>query len=426
MLELKFIRENLAQVKEGVEAKGVKIDWEKLLQLDEKRRTLLSKISTERHTQRQVSEKIALLKKEGKSISEAISEMKEVSEGIKKKETQLRQIEGELHELLSWIPNLPHSSTPRGKGANENVEIKRWGKFPKFSYQPLPHWEIAQELDLLNFQQGAKVAGSYFPLYKGIGARLERALINFMLDLHTKKHRYQEVFPPFLANRKSMFGTGQLPKLDEDMYHLKEDDLFLIPTAEVPLTNLHYDEILKEEALPLSYTAYSACFRYEAGSYGRETRGLLRVHQFNKVELVKFTRPEDSYQELEKLLQDACEVLELLNLPYRVVALCSGDLSYASAKTYDIEAWAPAQGSFLEVSSCSNFESYQARRAKIRFRRTHTKRVEFVHTLNGSGVATARLYAAILENYQTKDGKVVIPEVLRPYLDGKEIIEKGN
>jgi seryl-tRNA synthetase len=349
-------------------------------------------------------------------------EMRKVSDKIKEFDLEIQEIEKEIYEILKRIPNVPHSSVPVGD-ESQNKEIKRWGKFPEFDFTPKDHLQIVKDLDIVDFQIGSKIAGTGFPLYKGLGALLERALINFMLDLHTTKHNYTEIFPPFLSNRESMFGTGQLPKLEEDMYICKDDDLFLIPTAEVPLTNIHRDEILPGEFLPKYYTAYSACFRREAGSYGKQTKGFIRVHQFNKVELVKIVLPETSYDELETLLRDAEEVLQLLELPYRVMILATEDLSFSAAKCYDIEVWAPAEKKFLEVSSCSNFEDFQARRTGIRFKRTSNSKPEFVHTLNGSGVATARLMVALLETYQTDEGTVMVPNVLRKYMRNIDVIK---
>jgi seryl-tRNA synthetase len=340
-----------------------------------------------------------------------------VGEQIKALDDELKEVEVGLEKILHWIPNVPHSSVPIGKDPSSNVEVRQWGKKVIHDFPALNHLEIGEKLNILDFKRGAKITGSGFPLYKGWGARLERALINFMLDLHVKKHGYQEIFPPFVVNAMSMFGTGQLPKMAEDMYYVNLDELYLIPTAEVPVTNIHRDEILDESQLPICYAAYSACFRREAGSYGKETKGFLRVHQFNKVELVKFVHPETSYLEHETLLKNAEEVLQLLEIPYRVIELCSGDLSFAAAKCYDIEVWAPVEGRWLEVSSCSNFEDFQARRANIRFRRGPGTKPEFVHTLNASGVATSRLIVAILENYQTDEGTIRVPKVLRPYLE---------
>lgn len=348
--------------------------------------------------------------------------MRQVGDHIKQLDEQIRQLEEELDGLLLSMPNVPHESVPVGQSEEDNVEVRRWGEPRSFPFAPKPHWDIADQLGLLDFERAAKVAGSRFVFYKGLGARLERALINFMLDIHLDEFGYQEVWPPYLVNRASMIGTGQLPKFAEDAFHLDSEDYFLIPTAEVPVTNLHRDEILAADDLPLYYAAYSACFRAEAGSAGRDTRGLIRQHQFNKVELVKFVKPEDSYAELETLTRQAETILQRLGLPYRVVALCTGDLGFSAAKTYDIEVWLPSYGTYREISSCSNFEAFQARRANIRFRREPNAKPEYVHTLNGSGLAIGRTVAAILENYQQEDGSVVIPEALRPYMGNRDVI----
>jgi seryl-tRNA synthetase len=422
MLDLKFLRENIELVKENTKKKGMKFNFDQFMKLDQKRRDFIVSLDRKKHLRNVKSKEIARLKREKKDVSHILEEMKVCSAEIKELEHQLRKVEEQFKSWLLWIPNLIHSSVRVGKSPEDNVVVKEWGEKKAFSFTPRPHWELEERYNLVSFEKGAKIVGANFPLYQGIGAKLERALINFMLDLHTKKHGYTEVFPPFLANRKSMVGTGQLPKLEEDMYKCDLDDLFPIPTAEVPLTNLHQEEILEEKSLPLYYTAYSACFRREAGSYGQETKGLMRVHQFNKVELVKFVLPETSFEELESLLQDAEEVLQLLGLPYRVVSLCSADLSFASAKTYDLEVWCPGIKKYLEVSSCSNFTDFQARRAGIRLKREEKSGLEYVHTLNGSGLATPRTFIALIENYQQQDGTIVIPEVLRKYLDGREKI----
>ena len=369
-----------------------------------------------------VTEEIANLKKQGKDATELIEEMRKVSDEIKAIDSELKKVELELENFLLWVPNIPHESVPIGKDKEDNVVVRTWGEIQEFDFEIKDHLTLGKKLGIIDFECGAKLTGSGFPVYIGKGATLERALINFMLDLHIQKHGYVEVFPPFLVNEASMRGTGQIPKLKDDMYYCPEDDLYLIPTAEVPVTNIHRDEILDISELPKKYVAYSACFRREAGSWGRETRGFLRVHQFNKVELVKFTTPESSYDELEALVRDAEEVLQLLNIPYRVVLLCTGDMSFSSAKTYDIEVWSPAEKKWLEASSCSNFEDFQARRMNIRFRRDKKSKPEFVHTLNGSGLATSRLMVALLENYQTPEGKVIVPKVLHKYT-GFTIIE---
>jgi seryl-tRNA synthetase len=353
-----------------------------------------------------------------------ISESKKVSQEMKELDAIVQEKEKALQDFLLMVPNLPHESVPKGTDSSENAEVRRWGEIPKFGFEPKPHWDLGEELGILDFKCGAKIAGARFTLYWDLGAKLERALINFMLDLHTREHGYREVLPPFMVNRVTMTGTGQLPKFEEELFKIEGLDYFLIPTAEVPVTNIHQDEVLEEDTLPRYYTAYTPCFRKEAGSYGKDTRGLIRQHQFNKVELVKFSKPESSYEELEKLLLNAEEVLKRLKLPYRVVNLCTGDLGFSASKTYDIEVWLPGQNTFKEISSCSNFEDFQARRAKIRYRVSGKAKTEYVHTLNGSGLAVGRTLVAILENYQQADGSVVIPEVLRSYLYGVERIEK--
>jgi seryl-tRNA synthetase len=421
MLDLRFIRENPQKVKEAVKNKGENADVDALLGLDAKRRALLQQAEELKHQRNVVSEKIAQMKRENEDASHQIESMRDVSNRIGALDNDLRELEERIDLMLLTIPNIPHESVPVGTDEDSNVEIKSWGQIPKFDFEPRPHWELGQILGILDLSRAAKVTGSGFLVLTGKGARLQRALINFMLDLHTKKHGYTEVLVPFAANRSSMTGTGQLPKLEEDMYLCEKDDLFLIPTAEVPVTNLHREENLKEEDLPKYYTAYTACFRREAGAYGKDTRGMIRVHQFDKVEMVKFVIPESSYDELESLLTDAEEVLQLLNLPYRVRILCTGDLSFAAAKCYDIEAWCAGLGNFQEVSSCSNFVDFQARRMNLRFRPKGGK-LQYVHTLNGSGVALPRTMIALLENNQTEKGTVVIPEVLRPYMDGMEEI----
>ncbi len=420
MLDIRFIRENLDLVKERVASKGYEIDWDRFLSIDSERRRLQAELDELRNRRKQISKEIGMRKRSGEDVSSLLSEAEELSSKVGEAEDRLSALERDLREILIRIPNLPHPSVPVG-GPEKNEVVKQWGRIEEKPFKVKPHWEVARDLGIMDFERASKITGSNFALFLGAGAKLERALFTFMLDLHTSKHGYKEVFPPFLVNRDSMFGTGQLPNLEEDMYRLKDDDLFLIPTAEVPVTNLHRDEVLEEDDLPIYYTAYTACFRREAGSYGRDTKGLLRVHQFDKVELVKFTLPETSYEEHEKLLADAEEVLQSLKIPYRVVLLASGDLSFAAAKCYDIEIWAPGVERWLEVSSCSNFEDFQARRANIRFRRKGSRKTEFVHTLNASGVALARLVAAILELYQLPDGRVGVPEALRPYV-GQDVI----
>lgn len=420
MLDLKYIRSNPEKVQEGLNKRSKDISIEPLLELDEKRRKLLADVEKLKATQNQKSKEIPKLKKEGKDVTELMDSLRKMSDKIKQMDSEVKEIEDEMEKFLLTIPNIPHESVPVGKDDTENVEIRRWGDVRVCDFEIKPHWDIGVNLGILDFERASKVSGARFTFYRGLGAKLERALINFMLDLHIQKHGYTELFPPFLVQRKSMIGTGQLPKFEEDAFKTV-DDYFLIPTAEVPVTNYHREEILKEEDLPIKYVAYSACFRAEAGAAGKDTRGLIRQHQFNKVELVKFSKPEDSYDELERLTNDAEDVLKELGLPYRVVLLCSGDLGFSSAKTYDIEVWMPSYGRYVEISSCSNFESYQARRANIRYRKDDGK-LEFVHTLNGSGLAVGRTLAAILENYQQKDGSVIVPEVLRKYM-GIDVIK---
>jgi seryl-tRNA synthetase len=415
MLDIKFIRENPDIVKTAIKNRNLKLDVQEILDLDSERRKILVEVEGLK------AEKNAISKK-GKPDKVIIEKMKALSQKVDDLDSKVEEIEKKLCNLVLYIPNIPHNSIPIGSPEN-NKEVRKWGESRKFDFKPKTHIEIGEDLDILDFPRSSKISGSGFCLFKGLGALLERALINFMLDLHTNHHGYKEIFPPFLVNRASMTGTGQLPKLEEDMYKLKDEDLFLIPTAEVPVTNMHRDDILNESDLPVCYTAYTACFRREAGSYGKDTKGLMRVHQFDKVELVKFVKPETSFNELETLLDNAEEVLKKLELPYRVVMLSTGDISFAASKCYDIEAWAPGVEKNLEVSSCSNFVDFQARRANIKYR-TKDKKLEYVHTLNGSGIAMARTIICVLENYQQKDGSVVIPEVLRPYMGGRERITK--
>jgi seryl-tRNA synthetase len=424
MLDIKFIRENLELVRQSLQNRALKFNLEELITIDDWRRKILSQVEALRNQQNKANDEIGALLMAKKDAKEKIQAIKTISGEIDALEDELKAAQVKLNNLLLTVPNIAHPSVPIGDPSKKSL-VRSWGALRQFDFKPATHIELAQHLDIIDFNRAAKITGSNFVLFKGLGAKLERALINFMLDLHTKKHGYLEIFPPFLVNRASMTGTGQLPKLEEDMYRLKDDDLFLIPTAEVPLTNIFRDEILKEEDLPIYYTAYTACFRREAGSYGKDTKGLIRVHEFDKVEMVKFVKPETSYDELEKLVNDAEEVLRLLGLPYRLAVLSTQDLSFAASKCYDIEAYAPGIDSWLEVSSCSNFESFQARRANIKFRRSTPNAVrstEYVHTLNGSGIALARTVVALLENYQQKDGSVIIPEALRPYLDGLTII----
>ncbi len=421
MLDLNFIRKNPDKIRCAVKEKHESVDLDNLLKLDSDRRELLHQTEFLRKQLNEGSKKISLLKKQNQDASTLVEEMRVLSDEIKEYEKRLDHLTPEIDNLLLRIPNIPAEDVPKGEDASSNEIVRTWGERKNFSFQVKPHWELGARLGILDLERGAKICGSGFPLFKGSGARLERALISFMLDLHTQKHGYQEVFPPFLVNRDSMIGTGQLPKLEDDMYKTTGDDLFLVPTAEVPVTNLHRDEILNYKDLPIYYTAYTACFRREAGAYGKDTRGIIRVHQFDKVEMVKFVRPETSYEELEKLVKDAEEVLQLLGIEYRVLKLCTGDMSFASSKTYDLEAWSPGVEKWLEVSSCSNFEDFQARRINVRFRDEQGK-VRYVHTLNGSGIALPRTLIAILENYQQEDGSVVVPEALRPYMGGLEVI----
>ena len=415
MLDARFVRENIGAVKEALKKRGYEFPLSHFLALDEKRMVLLREAEELRNRRNVVSEEIGRIKREKADASSRLEEMKGVSDKIKTLEEKLREVEDETGNLLLTIPNIPDESVPVGIDETENAEIRKWGTPAEFAFEPLNHWDIAATLDIIDFDRAAKIAGARFALMKGPGARLERALMNFMLDLNTSKG-YTEIFPPVLVNRESMTGTGQLPKFEMELFRITDPELYLIPTAEVPVTNIHRDEILKEEDLPLYYTAYTPCFRREAGSHGKDTRGLIRQHQFNKVELVKFVKPEDSSAEHEKLTNDAEDLLQRLGLPYRVITLCTGDLGFSSAKTYDIEVWLPGQNKYREISSCSNFGDFQARRAGIRFKRAGKKGTEFVHTLNGSGLAIGRTLVAVLENYQQKDGSVIIPEVLKPYM----------
>ncbi len=417
MLEIKALRENLEGVREALARRQATISFEDWVAWDQRQRMLKGQIESLQHEKNRASEQIARQKREGGNVSDLLARMKGVAEEIGTLSASISAIEGRVRSFLLSLPNLPHPSTPSGQDARDNQEVRRFGQTPSFSFTPKPHFEIGERLGILDFERGAKIAGARFTLYRGVGARLERALTNFMLDLHTRDHHYEEVLPPFLVNAESLIGTGQLPKFEDDLFRLKDPDYFLIPTAEVPLTNIHRGEILEARALPLSYVAATPCFRREAGAYGKDTRGLIRQHQFNKVELVKFATPETSYDLLEKLLADAEGVLKALGLPYRVVALCAGDLGFSAAKTYDIEVWLPAQGVYREISSCSNFEAFQARRAQIRYR-TSEGSVQPLHTLNGSGLAVGRTVAALLENGQCADGSVRLPEVLRPYMGG--------
>jgi seryl-tRNA synthetase len=418
MLELRFIRENLELVKEKTEFRGVKDSRvEDFAAVDIKRRELLTELESLQNRRKTVSSEIAALKKQNKDAESLILEMRKAGERIKDLKKQVASVEEDLQEIVMGIPNLCDDSVPQGMDDSENVEVRQWGKIPEFSFDPKPHWEIGEALDILDFERAAKLSGARFVLLKGFGSKLERALINFMLDLHTQKHGYTEILPPFMVNSASMTATGQLPKFEEDLFRIKDWDLYLVPTAEVPVTNIHRNETLAEKQLPIKYCAYTPCFRSEAGSYGKDTRGLIRQHQFDKVELVKFARPDESIDELESLLADAEKVLQLLKLPYRVVNLCAGDLGFSAIKTYDIEVWMPAQNKYREISSCSNFGDFQARRGGIRYRPRNSKKSSLVHTLNGSGLAVGRTLAAILENFQRDDGSVYLPEVLEPYFE---------
>jgi seryl-tRNA synthetase len=416
MIDPRIIREKPEVVYESLKKRGVEFDIEALINIDEKRRKLIQETEKMKNEKNELSDEIARLKKGGFDPSDKIEHLRMLGKTIENIEQQLRVIEKKWEDRLLMMPNIPHSTVPVGKGDEENKIVRVWGEKPAFDFQPLAHWDIGEKLDILDFKRAAKITGSRFTLYKSLGALLERALINFMLDLHTKEG-YIEVLPPFMVNRETMTGTGQLPKFEEELFKLEGLDYFLIPTAEVPVTNIHRDEILREDELPLKYVSYTPCFRKEAGAHGKDTRGLTRQHQFNKVEIVKFAHPEKSYQELEGLLQDAENVLKQLRIHYRVSMLCTGDLGFSASKTYDIEVWLPGQNIYREISSCSNFESFQARRAKIRYRKTGGK-IDFVHTLNGSGLAVGRTVMAIMENFQKSDGSITIPEVLRPYMHG--------
>ena len=422
MLEIKFVRQNLSIVEQALGNRGKTADLQTLKECDNRRKTVLLELEELRRKRNAVSDEIASIKKSGKNADDLTRDMRAVGTRIKELETLLEENEHTVTDILMGIPNIPHVSVPIGKDSSENAVVKTVGNVPAFPFEPLPHWTIGEKLGILDLERAARITGARFPLYFKAGAAMERALISFMLDTHTLHHGYTEVLPPFIVNRNSMTHTGQLPKFEEDLFKLEGWDYFLVPTAEVPVTNIHQGEILEESRLPICYTAYTPCFRSEAGSHGKDTRGLIRQHQFNKVELVKFSKPENSYEELESLLENAEEILKRLGLPYRVVLLCTGDMGFSSAKTYDIEVWMPAQGVYREISSCSNFEDFQARRANIRMKRKDKKGTEFVHTLNGSGLAVGRTLAAILENYQQTDGSVIVPEALRPYMGGMEII----
>jgi seryl-tRNA synthetase len=422
MLDLKFVLENPDLVVKKTKSRGIKINLAELVKLIQDKKKNLRKVEDLRFEQNKASKLIGKMKKEKKDSSSVISEMKKVSEEIKKLEEKLRDIEEKIREILLIIPNIPHESVPEGEGPDDNLEMREFSEQPKFSFPIKPHWEIGKNLGILDFKRAAKLAGSRFAIYLGAGALMERALINFMLDIHTKEKGYKEVIPPFIANKSTLIGTGNLPKFENDLFKLKGYSWYMIPTAEVPLTNFYREEILDAEILPKKFVAYTPCFRREAGSYGKDIRGLIRQHQFNKVELMTFSLPENSYQELEIMTSDAEEILKRLNLHYRLVTLCTADLGFAGAKTYDLELWMPYQKRYLEISSCTNCEDFQARRANIRFRREPNSKPEFIHTLNGSGLALGRTVGAIMESYQQEDGTVVIPEALRPYMDGLEKI----
>lgn len=422
MLDIKRIREDFDAVKEAVASRG-KGDFgiDAVREYDQKRREILSTVEQMKNEQKTKSKQISVMKKNGEDTAQLMDEMKKLSDSIKELDAEVSEVEAKLSDALLNIPNTPHPDVQEGLDDSDNVELRKWGEPREFDFEQKAHWDIGEDLDILDFERAAKIAGTRFTVYKGLGARLERSVINFMLDLHTEEQGYTEILPPFMVNRAAMTGTGQLPKFEEDMFYVPQKDFFLIPTAEVPVTNLYDDEILSAEQLPIYHTAYTPCFRAEAGSAGRDTRGLIRQHQFQKVEMVKFVKPEGSYEELEKLTHDAEEVLQKLEIPYRVVRLSTGDLGFSSAMTYDIEVWMPSYGRYVEISSCSNFENYQARRANIRFRPEDKAKPEFVHTLNGSGLAVGRTVAAILENYQTADGRVLIPEALKKYMGVDEI-----
>ena len=425
MYDLKQLRENLDHIRTSLGRRGNDVPWADIQKLSEERRAVTTQVEQFRYELNKGSEEVARLRRAKEPAEEAMAAMKQLGNRIKDAEGTLRTIEETLTDVALRIPNLPHASVPVGADASDNIEVRRWGTIPSFSSPPKPHWEIGENLGILDFDRAAKIAGARFSVMTGAGAKLERALINYMLDLHTTQHGYREVIPPFMVNRSSMTGTGNLPKFEEDLFRLRDEEYFLIPTAEVPVTNLHREEILSGDRLPLRYTAYTPCFRREAGSYGKDTRGLIRLHQFNKVELVAFTTPDRSYEELERLTSHAESILQGVNLPYRVITLCTGDMGFSAAKTYDIEVWLPSQQQYREISSCSNFESFQARRASIKYRPTGGKKetkIDFVHTLNGSGLAVGRTVVAILENFQQPDGSVEVPTVLRPYMAGMERI----
>ncbi len=423
MIDIKLLRTDAENIKAIMKNRGEAVgDIDKILELDKKRRELVFETEQLKAKQNEVSKQIPALKKEGKDVSGIFAEMKTISDRAKELDDEIRVVDEQINRLMMEIPNIPHPSVPMGDTDEDNVEVRKFGEPTKFDFEPKAHWDIGENLDILDFERGSKISGSRFTVYKGLGARLERAIINFFLNTHTEKNGYSEILPPYMVLRECMEGTGQLPKFEEDAYKTQGDEYFLIPTAEVPVTNIYRNEILDGTKLPYKHVAYSACFRAEAGSAGRDTRGLIRQHQFNKVELVKFARPEESYDELEKLTRDAESVLQILGLPYRVVSICMGDLGFTAAKKYDIEVWMPSYNRYVEISSCSNFEDFQARRANIKFKDSAKDKARFVHTLNGSGVAVGRTVAAILENFQNADGSVTVPEALRPFM-GTDIIK---
>ncbi len=424
MLSVKFVRDDIEAVRRGLAKRGLEVDFGPFLEIEARRRKFLAESEALRQERNRASEEVARCKRSGQDASEIIARTKSVGDRIRELEEEVRACEASVEEFLLYLPNLPHASVPEGTSSDDNPVVRTWGEPRKFAFEPKAHWDLGESLGLIDFERGTKITGARFTVLMGQGARLERALINFMLDVHTREHGYTEVLPPFLVNRDSMRGTGQLPKFEQDLFRTDPDDYFLIPTAEVPVTNIHRDEILDGGLLPVKYAAYTPCFRREAGAAGKDTRGLIRQHQFDKVELVKFVRPADSYDELEKLLTDAERILVLLGIPYRVVSLCTGDLGFSAAKTYDIEVWLPGQDAYREISSCSNFEDFQARRASIRFRPEPKAKPELVHTLNGSGLAVGRTLVAVLENYQQEDGTIAVPPVLVPYMGGLDRLVK--
>ena len=422
MLDIKLLRDHLDEVKARMSTRGIPVDWDQFVSLDRERRDAVANTERLKEKKNRLSGEIGKLKKSGADASALMREVEELSEAIRSSEGPLADIEARFEQLMLTLPNLPHASVKVGKDERDNREVRRWGEPPKFGFAPKNHWDIGEELGILDFARAAKIAGARFAVYRGAGAKLERALINFMLDLHTEENGYKEMLPPALVNRAALVGTGQLPKFEDDLFHVAPGDYFLIPTAEVPLTNLHRDEMLERDELPIKYVAYTPCFRSEAGSYGKDVRGLIRQHQFNKVEMVKLTEPEESYNELESMVRNAEDVLKRLELPYRVVELCTGDMGFGAAKTYDLEVWLPGQNTYREISSCSNCEEFQARRANIRYRKEKKGRPLFVHTLNGAGLAVGRTLVAVLENYQQEDGSVIIPNALRDYMGGLDRI----